>query len=145
MTKDKQIKYTGTQVVGVTTVRDAIDAIAAGGGGGGGAKKDIHVTLNDTVVGTTPTYIGAVYADKTGSLSTDCKVYIGGLTAGDSATLALYPAGSPTLLASVTVTGTLQSADFTSTASMSIGWYDIVLYAGGSAQTAIARGLYLHL
>lgn len=145
MTKDKQIKYTGTEVVGATTVRDAIDAIAAGGGGGGGAKKDIHVTFNDTVVGVTPTYIGALYVDKTGTLSTDCKVYIGGSTVSDSATLELYPAGSPTLLAGVTVTGTLQSANFTSTASISIGWYDIVLYAGGPAQTAIARGLYLHL
>jgi hypothetical protein len=147
MIKDKQIAYTGVEIP-ETTVKAALDWLAVnggGGGGGGGAKKHFPVTLNDIVVGTTPTYIGAMYVDKSGLLSTDCKAFIGGLTVGDTATLELYPAGSPTMLASVSVTGTLQSVDFSSTAAISAGWYEIVLYAGGISQTAIARGLYLHV
>lgn len=145
MTKDKQIKYTGTQVVGVTTVRDAIDAIAAGGGGGGGNPKEIHVTLNDIVTGTTPTYIGGIYVDRAGNINSQSKAYIGCMSVGDTATLALHASGSPTPLVSVSVTGTLSSVDFSGTTAISVGWYDILLYAAGSAQTAVARGLYIHV
>lgn len=145
MFKDKQVAYTGSQIP-ETTVKAALDWLAVnGGGGGGGNPKDIHIALNDIVVGTTPTYIGAVYVDRSGHINSDCKVYIGGLTGTDTATLALYPSGSATPLVSASVTGALANADFAGSTAISVGWYDIVLYAGASNQTAIARGLYIHI
>lgn len=145
MLKDKQVAYTGSQIP-ETTVKAALDWLAVnGGGGGGGNPKEIHITLNSVVTGTTPTYIGAVYIDRAGTINSGTKAYIGGLTGTDTATLELYPSGSATPLVSASVTGSLANVNFSGSTSISIGWYDIVLYAGASNQTAIARGLYVHV
>lgn len=112
---------------------------------GGGNPKEIHITLNEIVVGSTPTYIGAVYVDRSGHINSQSMAYIGCLEESDTATLALHASGSPTSLVSVSVTGTLASASFSGSTDIAIGWYDILLYAAGSSQTAVARGLYIHV
>lgn len=142
MLKDKQVAYTGIELSGVSTVRDALDALATGGGG---AKKDIHVTLNASVTGTTASYIGAVYVDKSGYISSDCKALIGGSSPTETAILVIYPFGSLVPLTSIIITGDVQSVDFGGPTAIGIGWYDLTLAAGTLTDTAIIRGLYLHV
>lgn len=144
MLKDKQVAYTGVEIAGVSTVRDALDALAIGGGGGGN-PKEIHITLDAIVTGTTPTYIGGVYVDRAGHITSASKAYIGCMDVSHTVTIAIHASGNPNALVSASVTGALASVDFAGNTAISVGWYDILLSAGASNQTAIARGLYIHV
>lgn len=99
-----------------------------------------EITLNglDT---TGSTVIGSVYIPIETTLTSASVAYIGGLL--DTATVHLsLMASDGTASATWSRTGTLGNQVIDSVATLTAGWYDIVL-SGVSGATVFARGLYL--
>lgn len=99
-----------------------------------------EITLNglDT---TGSTVIGSVYIPIETTLTSASVAYIGGLL--DTATVHLsLTASDGTASATWSRTGTLGNQVIDSVATLTAGWYDIVL-SGVSGATVFARGLYL--
>lgn len=100
-----------------------------------------EITLNglDT---TGSTVIGSVYIPIETALTSASVAYIGGLLDTATVHLSLMASGTGTASATWSRTGTLGNQVIDSVATLTAGWYDIVL-SGVSGATVFARGLYL--
>lgn len=103
--------------------------------------------MNESQLGTTELHIGSIYLYDESILRSVSTAMLGGAVITDTGTLKLRRFTGGTLIATWTVTGTLQDvplggANIIITAE---DWYDLYLVAGGVAETAVVKGLRLFI
>lgn len=106
----------------------------------------IRLVLNESQTGTAEASIGMIYLLE-GTVIPVASVMIGALGGGtDSATLRLRRFTGGTLMETWTRTGALAEVAVSATIEITASdWYEFTLAAGGAAQTALAKGVFMNL
>lgn len=101
--------------------------------------------LDATQLGTTELHIGSIYLTAGTRLLAECKAMLGGSAVSDTGNLRMRRFTGATIVLNWQNVGALASVDSTEgeTLISDTDWYDLYLYAGGAAETAIVKGLRL--
>lgn len=106
----------------------------------------VRLTWNESQTGTAEASIGMIYLLE-GTVIPTANVMIGALGGGtDSATLRLRRFTGGTLIETWTVTGAVAETGVAAPIEIANSdWYEFTLAAGGAAQTALAKGVFMNL
>lgn len=106
----------------------------------------VRLIWNESQTGTSEVSIGMIYLLE-GTVIPTANVMIGALAGGaDSATLRLRRFTGGTLIETWTRTGALAEVNVSATIEIANSdWYEFTLAAGGAAQTALAKGVFMNI